>query len=167
MLESDATQDQIERTSSRTLLELMAVSGLACSSVMYWSESTYAGLLLYFVQASILGIASVLVSMTCYYKIREWGPKHILLLIAMWLATWFLISANSILILRHKPYGFPTWTALLNTSILYSVVACACCASLLLMIHILIVGTWLRLCGWRIEQGVPSNHCKYESIRID
>ncbi len=63
-LESALTADQIERTSSCTLLELMTVSGLACSSVMYLSDSTYAGLLLYFVQASILGIASVLVDWT-------------------------------------------------------------------------------------------------------
>ena len=155
MLESASSADQIERTSSRTLLELMTVSGLACASVMYWSKSTYAGLFLYFVQASILGIASVLVSMVCFRRIQVLQRKHIPLLVFLWLAMWILISANSLLNVVHSRYNYSRWSAFVSSSTVYSVVASACCASLLLLVHILVVGYWLRLCGWRIEHGEP------------
>ena len=162
MLESASTVDQIERTSTRTLLELMTVSGLACASVMYWSDSTYAGLLLYFVQASVLGLASVQVSMACFRKIYVWRPKHIPLFVFLWLVMWILISANSLLNLVHSRYNNALWYAFVSSSTVYSVVASACCASLLLLVHTVIVGYWLRLCGWRMEHGEPKK-CQHET----
>lgn len=152
MFESAAMSEQLERTSSRTLLELMAVSGLACASVMYWSESTYAGLLLYFAQASALGVACVLLSMTCYVRMRAWRPRHIALLAFLWLVMWAVLSANSILVFMYGRFAYASWAAFLKTPIATSVIASSCISSLYLVIHILIVGLWLRLCGWRIER---------------
>ena len=54
ILESGSELDQIERTSSRTLLEIMAVCGLACAASMYWSTWLNRGVVLQLTQAMSL-----------------------------------------------------------------------------------------------------------------
>ena len=65
ILESATRGEQIERTSTRTLLELMAVCGLACAASMYWSTSLNLATFIQLGQAAVFGIACILASMAC------------------------------------------------------------------------------------------------------
>lgn len=154
MLESDATVDQIERTSSRTLLELMAVSGLAFASVGYWAQTSLTGKGLFFFQASTLGVASVLVSMSCIKRLMNWRTRYLWFLVYSWVAMSIVFAVNGFFLLLND-YGLSrgVWNQFLTTTVVYPIIVISLCASLWLVIYLVLLGSWLRWCGWRMEVG--------------
>ena len=154
MLESDAAVDQIERTSSRTLLELMAVSGLAFASVGYWAQTSLTGKGLFFFQASTLGVASVLVSMSCIRRLMNWRTRYLWFMVFSWVAMSIVFAVNGFFLLLND-YGLSrgVWDQFLTTTVVYPIIVISLCASLWLVIYLVLLGSWLRWCGWRMEVG--------------
>ena len=153
ILEAATAADQIERTSSRTLLELMTVCGLGCAAASYWSDSSNDQSLRYFIQASVLGIASVLVSMACTRIVMRWRLTKVPSLLLYWAAMWFLIVSNSILIVYNGRPGLSlNWMAMLDSLEFLLVTAGAIIASLEFVLFSVCISTWLKFCGWKIQE---------------
>ena len=153
MMEADSTADQIERTSSRTLLELMALSGLAMASIGYWTQSSLVGEGLYFAQACALGIASALAGMACIKRLMSWKWWHLFFLLFAVLMMAMVFSANGLLLQVDRGYGSRAWDVLQKSSFVYPTVAYSICASLWLVLYLVLLSLWLKWCGWRMEVG--------------
>lgn len=157
ILEAGTKCEQIERTSSRTLLELMAVCGLACAASMYWSTSLHIGAVLQLVQAIVLGIGCILVSMAGICTVLSWKASKSWRLFALWLLIWLLFGVNSAVYFAiDDPWGTGNWR-IFRTGTFDSFLAifvASSIASLATVGHICAVGIWLRWCGWR----TPDRH---------
>ena len=150
MLESSATEVQIERTSSGTLLELMAVCGLASASYMYFSQSSYDRPISYYLQGSLLGVVSILVSMSCMRRFQAWKLGHIPWLILFWFVISSLFYMNTLMnFYSQRTFGV-SWRALIYSPEAIFSAAFSGVASLLLLCYLWSLGLWLRLCGWRL-----------------
>ena len=153
ILESATTADQIERTSSRTLLELMGVCGLGCAAASYWSDSTYTRSALYFVQASVLGIASGLASMACIRIVMRWRLARVPSLFLLWAVMWILIVFNSILIIHSgRPGQSLNWIDMLASLEFLLITAGSIIASLQFVLFSVCIGSWIKFCGWRMQE---------------
>ena len=157
ILESGTELEQIERTSSRTLLELMAVCGLACAASMYWSTSLHSGVVLQLAQAIVLGMGCILVSMAGIRIVLSWKATQIWKLFAIGLFMWLLFAANSsVYFAINDPWGTGNWRIfrpgafelMLAISIVSSI------ASLIYVVFLCLVGMWLKWCGWRTQEQV-------------
>ena len=106
ILEAGTMLEQIERTSSRTLLEFMVVCGLACVASTYWSTSLYSGVVLQLTQAIVLGIGCIPVSMTGIRIVLSWKATKIWKLFGIGLFMWVLFGANSaVYFTNDAPWG--------------------------------------------------------------
>ena len=160
ILEAAATDEQVERTSSRTLLELMAVCGLGCAAAMYWSESSYTRSALYFVQASVLGIASVVVSMASVRIVLTWKLAKVWVLVPLSLIMWVLITSNSSLIAVYNGRGgVVNWSLWLQSTQFFMIAVGASFASMEFVFFLVCIGTWLRICGWQVHDRSVSEPC--------
>ncbi len=155
ILEAGTELEQIERTSSRTLLELMVVCGLACAASMYWSTSFYSGVVLQLTQAIVLGMGCILVSMAGIRIVLSWKATKIWKLFAIGLFMWLLFGANSAVYSAFDdPWGAGKWRIfkswpfepMLAISIVSGI------ASLIYVGFICLVGIWLKWCGWRTQE---------------
>ncbi len=157
ILEAGTELEQIERTSSRTLLELMAVCGLACAASMYWSTSLNSGVVLQLTQAIVLGMGCILVSMAVIRIVLSWKATKIWKLFAIGLFMWLLFAANSsVYFAIDDPWGTGNWrifrSGAFETMLAISIVSSI--ASLIYVGFICLVGMWLKWCGWRTQQQV-------------
>ncbi len=157
ILEAGTELEQIERTSSRTLLELMAICGLACAASMYWSTSLYSGVVIQLTQAIVLGMGCVLVSMTGIRIVLSWKATKIWKLFAIGLFMWLLFGANSAVYFaivfswgsgNWRNFRPVTFESMLAISIVSGI------ASLIYVGFICLVGVWLKWCGWRTQEQV-------------
>ncbi len=162
ILEAGTTLKQIERTSSRTLLELMAVCGLACAASMYWSTSLYSSVVLQLVQALVLGIGCILASMAGIRIVLSWKATKIWKLFAIGLIMWLLFGANSAVYFAiDDPWGTGNWRIFRSGAFepILAISIASGVASLFYVGFICLVGIWLKWCGWRTQEqfvlGVP------------
>ena len=155
VLEAGTTLEQIERTSSRTLLELMTVCGLACATSMYLSTTLHVGAAIQLVQAAVLGIGCILISLACIRMELSKIPIRIWKWFLIWLWMWLLLGVNSVVYLEiEDPYGTGNW--LVFSSGLEPLVVIfigSSIASLAYVGFMCLVGKWLRWCGWRMQSG--------------
>ena len=153
ILEAETSPKQLERTSSRTLLELMTVCGLACAVSMYWSVAMNLAMSILLVQAILLGIGCILASMTCIrIVLRRTGFKFVAL-VSIWFLVFLLFAENSIAyFLMGSPWARNSIN-LNSTSIesLTAVLIFSFFASLVYLAFMLAVCTWLRFNGWRMQ----------------
>jgi len=155
ILEATATTNQIERTSSRTLLELMAVSGIAIAAAMFWSRgldaNDYKSLLISTLIAATLGISVVALSMFYFRSALKRSSIHLWRLLAVSLAVGLLFS----IIAEVKYYEYANaWFVLVDPSspTLPFALTCGFIASVSFAINLALCAWWLRFCGWSIDQ---------------
>ncbi len=157
ILESGTELEQIERTSSRTLLELMAVCGLACAASMYWSTSLHSGVVLQLAQAIVLGMGCILVSMAGIRIVLSWKATKIWKLFAIGLFMWLLFGANSaVYFVIDDPWGAGNWRTFRSVAFepMLAISIVSSIASLIYVGFLCLVGMWLRWCGWRTQEQV-------------
>ena len=146
ILEATATTNQIERTSSRTLLELMAISGLAIAAAVFWSRGLDANdtksLLITTFIAATLGITVVALSMFYYRSALKRSSIHVWRLLPVSLAVGLLFSV--IVGIEYQEFANGPWLALLLT--------CGFVASVSFAINLALCAWWIRFCGWHIDQ---------------
>lgn len=155
ILEATATTNQIERTSSRTLLELMAISGLAIAAAMFWSRGLDANdiksLLISTLIAATLGISVVALSMFYFRSALKRSSIHLWRLLPVSLAVGLLFS----IIAEVKYYEYANaWFVLVDpsTPTLPFALICGFVASVSFAINLALCAWWLRFCGWHIDQ---------------
>lgn len=152
-----ATQgEQIERTSTRTLLELMAVCGLACAASMYWSTSLNLGIFIQLGQAAVFGIAAILASMACIRLVLHRSAKAIRKLFALGLLMWLLFCLNSCVYFAvFDPWGMSNLRnfgfMVVNYEIPLAILIASFFASVTYIGFMFLVGCWLKWCGWRTQ----------------
>ena len=157
ILESGTELEQIKRTSSRTLLELMAVCGLACAASMYWSTSLHSGVVLQLAQAIVLGMGCILVSMAGIRIVLSWKATKIWKLFAIGLFMWLLFGANSaVYFVIDDPWGAGNWRTFRSVAFepMLAISIVSSIASLIYVGFLCLVGMWLRWCGWRTQEQV-------------
>ena len=157
ILESATQGEQIERTSTRTLLELMTVCGLACAVSMYWSTSLNLGTFIQLTQAAVFGIACILASMACIRLILHRFAKAIRKTFALGLLMWLLFCANSCVYYAvFDPWGSGNWRnfsfMVVNNEIPLAIFIASLFASLAYIGFMLVVGWWLKWCGWQTQK---------------
>ncbi len=150
MLESSATELQIERTSSGTLLELMAVCGLASASYMYFSQSSYDRPISYYMQGLLLGLVSVLVCMSCFKRFQAWKLSQVPWLVFFWFVISVLFHVNTLMSFYARRNVFLSPMSLIDSPEAIFSAAFSGVASFLLLGYLWSLGLWLRLCGWRL-----------------
>ena len=159
ILESATRGEQIERTSTRTLLELMSVCGLACAASMYWSTSLNLGTFIQLGQAVVFGIACILASMACIRLVLHRSAKAIRKTFTLWLLMWLLFCVNSCVYYAvFDPWGTAYWRnfslMVVNKAIPLSIFIASFFASLAFIGFMFVVGCWLRWCGWQTQDQV-------------
>ncbi len=156
ILEAGTKLEQIERTSSRTLLELMAVCGLACAASMYWSTSLYSDVVVQLTQAIVLGVGCVLASMAGIHIVLSWKATKIWKLLAMGLIMWLLFGANSAVYFAIADQWWWTGNLRIFSSWTFermlAIFIASSLASLIYVGFICLVGIWLKWCGWRTQE---------------
>jgi hypothetical protein len=156
ILEATATTDQIERTSSRTLLELMAISGLATAAAMFWwrglDANDYKSFLISTLIAATLGITVVALSMFYFRSALKRSSILLWRLLPVSLAIGLLISI--IAGVKYHEYANGSWFALLDFSspTMPFALTCGFVASVSFAINLAHCAWWLRFCGWYIDQ---------------
>lgn len=149
----------VETTSTRTLLELMLVTGLACSAASYWSIHGHIGDALLLVGASLLGLFMAMVSIALICIPLEarfrWG-MILLRLIVLGCVTAVCFSGNCILtnLLSRSDWGIidgELWYYLVSGPQFYVIIFGSVVGSFFFLLLTLGIGVWLRWCGWRIE----------------
>lgn len=141
VLEASITNDQVSRTSSRSLLELMAISALCIVVTTFWSEGFYRrdNSLPLIAMSAVQGL---LVSILCSYYVQTVLNRRNhrwLLLGAIWIGveSAFCISVRLIGLSTRTPFSFIDMlllTALGSTAI---------------TLHLAICVMWLNRCGWQ------------------
>jgi len=154
ILESATRGEQIERTSTRTLLELMAVCGLACAASMYWSTSLNLGIFIQLGQAVLFGIACILASMACIRLVLHRSEKVIRKTFALGVLMHLLFCANSCVYFAvFGPLGTGIWWNLgflvSSNGVSFAICITSFFASLAYIGFMLVVGCWLKWCGWQ------------------
>ena len=155
ILEAGTELEQIERTSSRTLLELMAVCGLACAASMYWSTSLHRGVVLQLAQAIVLGMGCILASMAGIRIVLSWRATKIWKLFAIGLFMWLLFGANSAVYFAiDDPWGTGNWRIFRSGAFepMLAISIVSGIASQIYVAFICLVGMWLKWCGWRTQE---------------
>ena len=158
-LEAGATIDQVERTSSRTLLELMAVCGLACAASMYWSTFFNLGVFIQLVQAAALGVCTIVASMACIRVVLHKSAMGILRLFGIGLLMFLLICASSMVdFALYDPWGIGNWRnlsfILAANEVPAAMAIASFAAAMVYVVFMLLVGLWLKCCGWRTQDQV-------------
>jgi len=159
ILESASRGDQIERTSTRTLLELMTVCGLACAASMYWSTSLNLGVFIQLGQAAVFGIACILASMACIRLVLHRSGKVIRKIFALGLLMNLLFCANSCVYFAvFDPWGTGNWRNLgflvSSNEVSFAICITSFFASIAYIGFMIVVGCWLKWCGWQTQEQV-------------
>jgi len=163
ILESATRAEQIERTSTRTLLELMAVCGLACAASMYWSTSLNLGVFIQLGQAAVFGIAGILAGMACIRLVLHRSGKAITKTFALGLLMWLLFCANSCVYYAvfdppGTSWGTSNWRnfgfMVVNQVIPLAIFIASFFASVAYIGFMFVVGCWLKWCGWQTHDQV-------------
>jgi len=159
ILESATRVDQIERTSTRTLLELMTVCGLACAASMYWSTALNLGTFIQLGQAAVFGIACILASMACIRLVLHRSGNVIRKIFAIGLLMTLLFGTNSCIYFavfdewgtgNLRNFGF----MVASYQIPLAISITSFFASLAYLGFMVVVGCWLKWCGWQTHEQV-------------
>jgi hypothetical protein len=144
--ERGATIEQLERISTKTLLELMGIASLACSFILFWSRRMDDALWFSLLIALVHGIVTLLLSVT-YFKIAlDQCRSQVRILAILWLLNGIgMFIIGFVHTIDQNPRSFASAMELWYLSTL---VGFSFGASLLLVLHLLVCSMWLRACGW-------------------
>ena len=167
MCEAGTRAEDIVTTSTRTLFELMAVSGLACSAASFWSTRSDMNAVILFASAAVVGLLMAVISIILIRFPLEAGNYRILKILLIWSVVAILYQATATLnlMLELALYSAPsqplfTW--------FYVVFVGSAIASLIYVVLTLAIGYWLRWCGWRIERApAPVSDVEHRFENID
>ena len=136
LLEAGTTELQIENTSIRSLMEIMALCGLACASWLYLAQSIYP---FEFLCTVLLAVGITSISMAIISRPLRSKQARTLVLIVCWVVLTVLIQAD-----HSSDYFFHTLR--LNRLKLFAFHGIECVP---LLAYCFCIGFWVRWCGWR------------------
>ena len=149
ILESCASSDRIERTSSRTLLEMMIACSLACAVAMYLTKTELNRPVWFFGQTSLFGIVYVFVSLATIRSILRWELKRIWLLILFGLTMYAVITWNCFstqyLLVRNR-WGNISQFFMSTASVVIALGSLI--ATAYWMVFLVCIGLWIKRCNW-------------------
>jgi hypothetical protein len=152
--ERTATSRQLERTSTKTLLELMVICGFACSFVLYWTRRMDEVEWFSLGIASAHGIITILLSVV-YFKIAlDRCKRKVRMLAIAWLIGGVWMSIIGFVVNINQNVG--SFTNGMELWYLSTVIGASFWASFLLVMHLLLCGAWLRWNGWHSNQQVEN-----------
>ena len=145
LLEATTNAEDLERTSSKTLLELMAISGLCIVITMFWTREIDQNLIFAVgtsiatgCSAAVVGITNVQVGLGC----KRYGWKRVAMMWLLFSIVYCGCIAFRMTIASDAVSRFPNSLALF--SVAWGMVAIVCLA---LQLNLCIL--WLRFCGWQ------------------
>jgi hypothetical protein len=144
-LEDSANANQIERTSSRTLLELMSVSAMACVATSFWSVSLNNDMVASLAIAALFGPLPI--SFALYYfkhSYNGWSRVVICLMMVLTLAVLFSLGG----LLRPTLQFY--WNSMPIREFAIVSLVSGLGASVILTSFIVLVDGLLRVFRWRV-----------------
>ena len=166
ILEAGVSSDRIERTSSRTLLEMMIACSLACAVAMYLTKTELNRPVWFFGQTSLFGIVYVFVSLATIRSILHWEFKRIWSLILFGLTMYVAIVWNSFstqYLLVWNRWGNISQFFMSTTPVVIALGSLI--ATAYWMAFLFCIGLWLERCKWTMvldhEIGKRVDHTKH------
>ena len=135
-LEADTTEQQIENTSIRTMMEMMVICGLACATSLYLSQS---------VPTENILLAVLLSGAVTRTSMKLLGGTFLWSFIPRLLVSWFVLTI--LIVANYRPEVFLQR----NPSIRWEEFCFFGLAVVPLLVYCLCVSFWLRWCGWRLS----------------
>jgi hypothetical protein len=150
LLEAGVSSDRIERTSSRTMLEMMIACGLACAVAIYLTKTELNRPIWLLGQTSLFAIVYVFVSLATIRSVLHWERKKIWLfmlcgLLACLLMTWSSFSTQYVVGNRWgniRQFFQSTAPVSIGLGVLF--------ATTYWMVFLVTLGWWIKRCGWHI-----------------
>lgn len=164
LLEAKTNAEDLERTSSKTLLELMAISGLCIVITMIWTREIDQNLIFAVgtsiatgCSAAVVGITNVQVGLGC----KRYGWKRVAMMWLLFSIVYCGCVAFRMTIASDAVSRFPNLLAFF--SIAWGMVAIACLA---LQLNLCIL--WLRFCGWQtLKSDMKQKDAPVQAIESD
>ena len=153
ILEAGVSSDRIERTSSRTLLEMMIACSLACAVAMYLTQTELNRPVWLLGQTSLFGIVYVVVSLATIRIILNWEFKKIWGLVLFGLLACMLMvwsSFSTQYLLAWNRWG--NINQFLQSTAPVSISLGVVFATVYWMTFLVTVGWWIKLCGWHLAE---------------
>lgn len=151
VLEGGTIATEVERTSSRTLMELMIVSAIAIVAGMIFTGRNFERIAADGLVHFGLGLATAALSIWVLCQFDSKGPRFWTILFVAFL----LLSFLSLIVNLYENY-FQQNNYYINALEPRSqVLLLACCsmgAGFFWLSHMVFLATWLRVCGWRISR---------------
>jgi hypothetical protein len=150
ILEAGVSADRIERTSSRTLLEMMIACSLACAVAIYLTKTELNRPIWLLGQTSLFAIVYVFVSLATIRSVLHWERKKIWLfmlcgLLVCLLMTWSSFSTQYVVGNRWgniRQFFQSTAPVSIGLGVLF--------ATTYWMVFLVTLGWWIKRCGWHI-----------------
>ena len=127
--------------------------------ILYWSTSLNLGVFIQLGQAAVFGIACILASMACIRLVLHRSGKVIRKIFALGLLMNLLFCANSCVYFAvFDPWGTGNWRNLgflvSSNEVSFAICITSFFASLAYIGFMLVVGCWLKWCGWQTQEQV-------------
>jgi hypothetical protein len=149
--EGGTTATEVERTSSRTLMELMIISAIAIIAGILFTGRSLERIAIDGLIHFGLGLAAAALSIWVLFQFDSKGPRFWTILFVAFL----LLSFLSLIVNLYENY-FQQNNYYINALEPRSqVLLLACCsmgAGFFWLSHMVFLATWLRVCGWRISR---------------
>jgi hypothetical protein len=153
ILEAGVSADRIERTSSRTLLEMMIACSLACAVAMYLTKAELNRPLWLLGQSSLFAVVYVFVSLATIRSVLRWERKKIWLFMLGGLLVSFLMVWNNFS--NQYLASWNRWRTIwqyFDSTAPVTIGLSAMFATAYWMAFLSSLGWWLRRCGWHIAE---------------
>lgn len=153
ILEAGVSSDRIERTSSRTLLEMMIACSLACAVAMYLTKAELNRPLWLLGQSSLFAVVYVFVSLATIRSVLRWERKKIWLFMLGGLLVSFLMVWNNFS--NQYLASWNRWRTIwqyFDSTAPVTIGLSAMFATAYWMAFLSSLGWWLRRCGWHIAE---------------
>jgi hypothetical protein len=149
--EGGTTATEVERTSSRTLMELMIISAIAIvAGILFTGRDLEKIAIDGFIHFG-LGLATAALSLWVLFQFGSKGPRFWTILFVAFL----LLSLLSFIVNLYENY-FQQNNYYINglepLSQMLLLTFCSVSAGFFWLLHIVVLAIWLRVCGWRISR---------------
>lgn len=151
VIEGGTSTTEVERTSSRTLMELMIVSAIAIVAGIIFTGRDFERIAVDGLTHFGLGLATAALSIWVLCQFDSKGPKFWMILFVAFLG----LSAMSFLVNLYENYFQQNnyyINALEPSTQMLLLTLCSAGAGSFWLIQMALLATWLRVCGWRISR---------------
>jgi hypothetical protein len=151
VLEGGTITTEVERTSSRTLMELMIVSAIAIVAGMIFTSRNFERIAADGVVHFGLGLATAALSIWVLCQFDSKGPRFWTILFVAFL----LLSFLSLIVNLYENYFQQNnyyINALEPLTQMLLLTLCSAGAGFFWLLHMVLLAIWLRVCGWRISR---------------